>query len=90
MLLTAITTLIPNSRQRQGPLFSSHNKTIEQDLSKYNFKEAFFKHLLHGEGFHMLIKVLDYSSVPPRSNEMKMTFQARDVLLLQIGGKSVL
>lgn len=38
----------------------------------------------------MLIKVLDYSSVPPRRNEMKMTFQARDVLLLQIGGKSVL
>lgn len=35
----------------------------------------------------MLIKILDHSSVPPRGNAMKMTFQARDVLLLQIGGK---
>lgn len=38
----------------------------------------------------MLIKVLDYGSVPPMSNKMKMTFQARDALLLQIGKKSVL
>lgn len=35
----------------------------------------------------MVIKVLDYGSVPPVSNKMKMTFQARDALLLQIGGK---